>query len=113
MRQPLGGRGLESHWGLVFHAALKGKVKRLAKALTPQDSNLESLAPEADALSIGPAGLLTRECGRSAGGEDTQSKGKVEWHGESCVQALGLMVPSLRSGVWFCLLCFRPEPVPR
>jgi hypothetical protein len=31
VRQPLEGRGLESHRGLVFHAALEEKVKRLAK----------------------------------------------------------------------------------
>jgi hypothetical protein len=74
---------------------------------------LYSLAPEAAVLSIGAAGPLTRERRRSAGGEDTQSKGKAERRGESCVQALGLLVSSLRSGVWFCLICFQPEPVPR
>ena len=30
-----------------------------------------------------------------------------------CAVELGLLVSSLHSGVWFCLLCFQPEPVPR
>ena len=30
-----------------------------------------------------------------------------------CAVELGLLVSSLHGGVWFCLLCFQPEPVPR
>jgi hypothetical protein len=30
-----------------------------------------------------------------------------------CEIVLGLLVSSPCSGVWFCLLCFQPEPVPR
>ena len=29
-----------------------------------------------------------------------------------CAIEFGLLVSSLRSGVWFCLLCFQPEPMP-
>ena len=30
-----------------------------------------------------------------------------------CAVELELLVSSLHSGVWFCLLCFQPEPMPR
>ena len=90
---------------------LRGQAK--IKQRPAQDSNLESLAPEADALSIRPAGPLAREHGgtsRASNENDDKAKrcGRLCSSLQSCLGS----IPRRCKVVFLRLPRFLPEPVP-
>ncbi len=75
--------------GLVFHAALKGNVKGLAKAVARRRLEPGISVSGGRRLIHSASGPLDSRAKTQRVGGDTQRKGKTGWRGESCAQACG------------------------